>query len=49
MTDQGNEYSLMPKGNMPLVEFMYKIGVIKAKPETWKDLFFPNVHTQPGS
>ena len=49
MTDQGNEYSLVPKGNMPMIEFMYKIGTIKVKPESWKDLFFPNVHSQPGN
>jgi NitT/TauT family transport system substrate-binding protein len=49
MNDPGNEYSLIPKGNMPMVEFMYRIGSIKIKPESWKDLFFPNVHNQPGS
>ena len=49
MNDTGNEYSLVPKGNMPMVEFMYKIGSIKVKPESWKDLFFPNVHSLPGS
>lgn len=49
MNDPGNEYSLIPKGNMPMVEFMYRIGSIKVKPESWKDLFFPNVHNQPGS
>jgi NitT/TauT family transport system substrate-binding protein len=31
------------------VDFMHKIGSIKAKPASWKDLFFPNVHTLPGS
>ena len=49
MNHPGNEYSLIPKGNMPMVEFMHKIGSIKVKPESWKDLFFPNVHSQPGS
>ncbi len=49
MNDPGNEYSLVPKGNMPMVEFMYRIGTIKVKPDSWKDLFFPNVHSQPGS
>lgn len=49
MNDAGNEYSLLPKGNMPVVEFMHKIGVIKVRPESWKDLFFPNVHGQSGS
>jgi NitT/TauT family transport system substrate-binding protein len=28
---------------------MNRIGSIKAKPASWKDLFFPNVHTLPGS
>ena len=32
-----------------MIEFMHKIGTIKVKPETWKDLFFPNVHNQPRS
>lgn len=49
MNDPGNEYTLLPKGNMQMVEFMYKIGSIKVRPESWKDLFFPNVHSQPGS
>jgi sulfonate transport system substrate-binding protein len=49
MNDPGNEYSLLPRGNMPMVEFMFKIGSIKVKPESWKDLFFSNVHSQPGS
>ena len=26
-----------------------KIGMIKVKPETWKDMFFPNVHNLSGS
>jgi len=27
---------------------MYKIGSIKTKPSSWKDLFFPEVHNLPG-
>jgi NitT/TauT family transport system substrate-binding protein len=49
MSDAGNEYSLTPRGNMPVVDFMHTIGAIKVKPESWKDLFFPNMHGQPGS
>jgi len=49
MTDPGNEYTLVPKGNMAMVEFMFKINSIKVKPESWKDLFFPIAHNQPGS
>ena len=29
--------------------FMQKTSAIKVKPESWKDLFFPNVHALPGS
>jgi NitT/TauT family transport system substrate-binding protein len=43
------EYSLLPKNVLKIVDFMYKTGAIKAKPGSWKDLFFPNMHAQPGS
>jgi NitT/TauT family transport system substrate-binding protein len=34
---------------MKYADFMQKIGSIKAKPASWKDMFFPNVHNLPGS
>jgi NitT/TauT family transport system substrate-binding protein len=43
------EYSLLPKNTMQMVEFMYKSGTIKVKPASWKDMFFPDIHAQPGS
>jgi len=42
-------YTTTPQNVMKYVDFMYKIGSIKAKPESWKDLFFPNIHSAPGS
>jgi NitT/TauT family transport system substrate-binding protein len=43
-------YSLAPEGVMRYVNFLHKIGVIKAKPESWKDMFFPGVvHELAGS
>jgi NitT/TauT family transport system substrate-binding protein len=30
-------------------EFMHRIGSLKNMPESWKDLFFENVHDRPGS
>ena len=42
-------YTTTPNNVMKYVSFMHKIGSIKVKPESWKDLFFPNVHGQPGS
>jgi NitT/TauT family transport system substrate-binding protein len=49
MNTPGIEYSQTPKNIMPMVEFLYKSGTIKSKPNNWKDLFFPNMHALPGS
>jgi len=42
-------YTTTPQNVMKYVDFMYKIGSIKVKAESWKDLFFPNIHNAPGS
>jgi NitT/TauT family transport system substrate-binding protein len=42
-------YTTTPQNVMKYVDFMNKIGSIKAKPDSWKDLFFPNIHNAPGS
>jgi NitT/TauT family transport system substrate-binding protein len=34
-------YSLAPEGVMKYVDFMHRIGVIKVKPQSWKEMFFP--------
>ena len=34
-------YSLAPEGVMRYVDFMHRTGVIKARPDSWKDMFFP--------
>ena len=49
MNDPQVEYSLMPKNVMKMVDFMHKSGAIKVVPASWKDLFFPNMHSLPGS
>ena len=41
-------YTLMPQKVGKTADFMYKIGTIKTKPASWKDLFFPEVHGLPG-
>ena len=41
-------YTLMPTKVGKTAEFMHKIGAIKNKPSSWKDLFFPEVHNLPG-
>ncbi len=42
MNDTGNAYAfnVTPQGDMLTMEFMYKIGTIKVKPE-WKEMLFP--------
>jgi len=42
-------YTTTPQNVMKYVDFMHKTGAIKVKPDSWKDLFFPNVHSLPGS
>jgi NitT/TauT family transport system substrate-binding protein len=34
---------------MKYAEFMARVGSIKAKPASWKDLFFPPLHAAAGS
>ena len=42
-------YTLTPQNITKYVDFMFKVGSIKVKPESWKDLFFPNAHHLAGS
>ena len=49
MEDPLVEYTLAPKSTTKTAEFMARIGTIKQKPDSWKDLFFPNVHAMAGS
>ena len=41
LNDPEIEYTTTPKNVMKYVDFMYKIGSIKVKPDSWKDMFFP--------
>jgi len=41
-------YTLTPQKVFKTAEFMGKIGSIKNKPASWKDLFFPEVHNLQG-
>jgi NitT/TauT family transport system substrate-binding protein len=49
LNDPKIEFTTTPHNVMKYVDFMYKIGSIKVKADSWKDLFFPNVHNLPGS
>ena len=49
MNDPQVVFTTTPQNIMKYADFMAKTGAIKVKPESWKDLFFPNVHGVPGS
>jgi NitT/TauT family transport system substrate-binding protein len=42
-------FTLTPNGTKQVAEFMHRIGTLKTKPESWKDLFFPAIHDLQGS
>ena len=47
--DPGSKFAMTPDHVTTFAAFMFKQGLTKTKPETWKDMFFPEVHGQPGS
>jgi NitT/TauT family transport system substrate-binding protein len=49
MNDPQVVFTTSPQNVMKYAEFMYRTGAVKIKPDSWKDLFFPNVHALPGS
>jgi len=49
MNDPNIVFTTTPQNIMKFAEFMAKTGAIKAKPESWRDFFFANVHALPGS
>jgi NitT/TauT family transport system substrate-binding protein len=49
MNDPQVRYTMSPDRILPYAQFMHQVGTIKNRPESWKDLFFPEVHSLPGS
>ena len=48
MNSPGFEYTRTPMKVGKLFDFMARIGSIKTKPDSWKDLFFAEAHGLPG-
>ena len=44
-----NEWTTTPRKVMSFADFMARPGLLAAKPTSWKDLFFPEIHDHPGS
>jgi NitT/TauT family transport system substrate-binding protein len=49
LNDPSIVYTTTPNNVMKYVNFMHKIGSIKVKPDSWKEMFFPNAHGLSGS
>jgi NitT/TauT family transport system substrate-binding protein len=43
------EYTKVPSRVGKLIDFLYRIGSVKNKADSWKDLFFQEAHALPGS
>jgi NitT/TauT family transport system substrate-binding protein len=49
LNDPQVEFTQTPKNITKYTDFLFKIGSIKVKPASWKDLFFPEIHALAGS
>jgi len=49
LSDPQLRFTVVPENTMKFADFMHAIGSVKQKPESWKDLFFPELHDRPGS
>jgi NitT/TauT family transport system substrate-binding protein len=49
LTAPGTIFTLTPQNVAKYVDFMHRVGIVKTKPASWTDLFFPELHSLPGS
>ena len=49
INDPEIEFTMTPRNMMKIVGFMAEVGHIKVRPQSWKDMFFPEVHNLLGS
>jgi len=49
VADPDVDCTTTPVSVMKIVDFMHKVGRIKKKPDSWKDMFFPEAHGLNGS
>ena len=49
LNDPQVEFTMTPKSITTYTDFMAKVGSLKLKPTSWKEMFFPNAHGLPGS
>ena len=49
LSDPDTQYTLVPLGTLKFADFMNRIGAIKAKPASFKDFTFEDLHSASGS
>lgn len=49
MNDPQIRYRLAPEKILPFQQFMHQVGTLKNRAESWKELFFPDIHDLEGS
>ncbi|AWJ87420.1 nitrate ABC transporter substrate-binding protein (plasmid) [Azospirillum sp. TSH58] len=49
LDDPDNQFTVAPAGVGTFADFMHKVGAMKNKPASWKDLFFEDLHGETGS
>ena len=49
LNDPEIKFTTTPNNTMKYVDFMHKVGSIKVKPASWKEMYFDNAHKLPGS
>lgn len=46
---KGVVFTATPESTMKYASFMYRVGTLKTRPQSWKDYFFPEIHQRNGS
>jgi NitT/TauT family transport system substrate-binding protein len=49
LADPDIRFTPVPENTLRYAEFMHAIGSLEHRPESWRDLFFPEIHGRPGS
>lgn len=49
LNDPEIRITMTPEHTLPIADFMTKTGTLKSKASSWKDLYFPELHSLPGS
>ena len=49
LNDPDLKYTQTPQGVMTYANFMHRVGMIKLKPETWKDVFVGEIGNLAGN